>query len=56
LVFRKETVGIDYNWSEASFGEFKFNANKRNNYQDKYICNSSGFSVNPSYPFDWIGA
>ena len=43
------TVGIDYNWSEASFGEFKFYANIRDNYQDKYICDSSGFRLNPSY-------
>jgi hypothetical protein len=43
------TAGIDWNWSEDDLARFKINANKRNNGEDKYICNSSGFSLNPNY-------
>jgi len=46
------TKGIDWNWNEGDLAEFKFYANKKNDFKDKYICNSSGFSLNPDYRFE----
>ena len=43
------TKGINWNWNEGDLSEFKFYANKKNDFKDKYICNSSGFSLNPDY-------
>ena len=43
------TKGINWNWTVRELSEFKSYADKRNNGEDKYICNSSGFSLNPDY-------
>ena len=43
------TKGIDWNWNEYELSKFKSRANQRNDFKDKYICNSSGFSLNPDY-------
>ena len=43
------TSVLNFDWDEGDLSEFKSYANKRNNGEDKYICNSSGFSLNPDY-------